>query len=64
MDNVKIIPLENAAVKLKGVEQLCARMSATENSSDNEMFILLSDMIRSVREDIEVVVGIESETKG
>ena len=55
MDNVEI---ENATTRLRGIEQILIRMSATEGAEDNEMFIALYDMTRGVRKDIERAVGI------
>lgn len=45
--------VENAKIKLQGLEQLIIRFSAVEGATDNEMFLLLSDTIREIIGELE-----------
>lgn len=58
MSKISVVAAENAVIRLQGIEQLFTRMSATENSLDNEMFVSLGDMIKSVREDLEAAIQV------
>ena len=44
---------ENAIIRLQGVEQLLIRLSAAEGTADNEMFLMLSDVIHEIIEELE-----------
>ena len=45
--------VENAKIKLQGVEQLLIHLSATEGAADNEMFLMLSDVISEIISELE-----------
>ena len=51
-----IVEIENATIKLQGIEQILIRISAAEGSQDNEMFIALYDMIQGIRKDIQKAI--------
>ena len=45
--------IENAIIKLQGLEQLIIRLSVAEGAGDNEMFLMLSDIISEIIGELE-----------
>ena len=64
--DIDTVEIENATIRLEGIEKMLIRMSFAEHiqgAEDNEIFMVLQDMIRSIRKDIEEAIGIDEENE-